>query len=222
MNSLLQLMRVGKNAVVPKGKVFRRLPVGPASGCVMKIDFNHAFRLYLGLYERELWSHFKSLVRSGYNSFDVGGQGGYYALLLGKLSGGRVMSFECEKEAADEMRATFARNSYQITTVETFVSDHDNDGTMTLDKVAARTFVPDFIKMDIEGAENKALIGAREILANRKPSLIIEVHGQDVEEECKQILASHGYVPEVVEQQSFFKEVRPLSHNRWLICRGRA
>lgn len=222
-NPVLSLLRAGKNAVALKGKEFRRLPFGPAAGCVMKVDFHHCFQMYLGIYERELWRHFKRLVRPGYNSFDVGGQGGYYALLLGKISGGQVVSFECDKAAAEEMRDTFARNRYRIDTVEAFVGDSTAaPGTTTLDAAAAQTFVPDFIKMDIEGAENQALLGARGILADRKPSLIIEVHGRDVEDECRKILQSHGYAPETVDQRPFLKEVRPLAHNRWLVCAGRA
>jgi hypothetical protein len=222
INPLLSLLRAGKNAVVPKGKDFRRLPFGPAAGCVMKVDFHHGFQMYLGIYERELWRHFKRLVRPGYNSFDVGGQGGYYALLLAKMSSGQVVSFECDKGAADEMRDTFARNSYRIATIEAFVGDTVADpGTTTLDAVAAQTFVPDFIKMDIEGAEHQALLGASAILSGRKPSLIIEVHGRDIEDECRKILVSYGYTPEVVDQRQFLKEVRPLAHNRWLVCPGR-
>lgn len=187
----------------------------------MKLDLSSGFQTYVGMYERELWRHFQKLVHSGYNSFDVGGKGGYYALLLGKMSGGRVISFECEKDAAEEMRETFGRNGYQIQTIEAFVSDDDGAGRTTLDTVAAQTFVPDFIKMDIEGGETKALLGARAILEKRKPSLIIEVHGREIEEECIKILVSHGYAPEVVDQRAFFKELRPLEHNRWLVCAGR-
>jgi hypothetical protein len=221
MNSLTTLVRFGKNLVLPKGVKFRTLPLGLAAGCVMRLDLHTGFRVYVGLYERELAPHFRSLVRAGYNSFDVGGKGGYYALLLGKLSRGKVISFECEKAAAEEMRQTFARNPYPIQTVEGFVGDASGGENVTLDEVAARTFVPDFIKMDIEGAETKALRGAQAILAGRKPSLIIEVHGREIEDECLELLKGHGYSPVVVDQGSLLQEDRPLEHNRWLVCAGR-
>jgi hypothetical protein len=221
MSALGSLAHIGKNALVPKGADFRKVLFGPAAGCVMHLDLQNNFTVYVGLYERELRPHFRSLVRRGYNCFDVGGKGGYYALLLAKQSRGKIVSFECEKIAAEEMRRTFAKNPYAIETVEGFVGDQNQGENVTLDAVAARTFVPDFIKMDIEGAEAKALVGARAILAGRKPSLIIEVHGREIEDECLSTLRSHGYQPKVVTQRSILKETRPLGHNRWLVCEGR-
>jgi len=38
--------------------------------------------------------------------------------------------------------------------------------------------VPDFIKIDVEGSEGKAMAGARRILAERRPVLLLEIHGE--------------------------------------------
>ncbi len=37
--------------------------------------------------------------------------------------------------------------------------------------------LPDFIKIDVEGAEGKAVAGARRLLSERRPPLLLEVHG---------------------------------------------
>jgi hypothetical protein len=187
----------------------------------MPIDFHHHTLLYLGLYEIELSGFFQSAIKTGSHSFDVGGSGGYDALLMAKLSGGPVISFECDPSSASAMRETFARNHFTIEVVEAFVSDTDVDRCKTLDLVASETFIPDLIKIDVEGAEDAVLRGARRILAERKPHLVIEVHSVDKDVACLQILRSHGYEPRIVNQRRWLKEHRPLAHNRWPVCRGR-
>src|SRR5687768_12485497 len=77
----------------PTGRI-RRLPLGIARGLNYRIDFEHHKRLYLGLYEIELNSYLKQLCKKGFNCFDVGGAWGYDALVLARLSRGRVISFE--------------------------------------------------------------------------------------------------------------------------------
>jgi FkbM family methyltransferase len=37
---------------------------------------------------------------------------------------------------------------------------------------------PDFVKVDIEGSEGKAIAGARRLLAEHRPSLLLEIHGE--------------------------------------------
>lgn len=80
------------------------------------------------------------------------------------------------------------------------------------------TFVPDFIKG--AGGERRCAAHAR-FLAERKPSLIVEVHARDIEDECIDLLNGHGYAPLVVDQTISRTEDRPLEHNRWLVCNGR-
>ncbi len=216
------VVRAFSRRLLPGGKQYRRLPFGPAMGCEMKLNFHYDLRLYLGLYEKETQKWFRRLVKKGYRSFDVGGAGGYDALLISKLSGGgEVVSFECEPPAVEEMRETFRRNPYPITAVEAFVSDLNEDGHLSLDAAAERFFVPDFLKIDIEGAEDRALTGASAIIAARKPSMIVEVHGEETEDRCRSILRGYGYEPIVVDRRKILGEKRPMDHNRWLICPGR-
>jgi hypothetical protein len=218
----VDVVRACSRNLLPGGKQFRKLPFGPAAGCTMKINYHYDLRLFLGLYEQETQKWFHRLVKKGYRSFDVGGAGGYDALLISKLSdGGEVVSFECEPQAVADMHETFGRNPYPITAVEAFVSDRNEDGQLSLDAAAAKFFVPDFLKIDIEGAEDQALTGAAGILAERKPSMIVEVHGKEKEDQTRAILAGYGYEPLVVDRRKAFGEKRPMDHNRWLICRGR-
>jgi FkbM family methyltransferase len=47
---------------------------------------------------------------------------------------------------------------------------------------------PDFIKIDVEGAEEFVLKGARGILEKKKPLLMIEVHSPEIGKRCLEIL----------------------------------
>lgn len=216
---LQALLRGAKNAIAPKGATYRRIAFGPAAGCTMLIDFQKDASLWAGLYEIEVEPHLRALLRPAMNCFDVGGAGGYDALIMAKRTSGRVLSFECSPREAQTMRATFARNPYPIAVVEAFVGH--GDGQLTLDAAAAAYFTPEFIKIDIEGAEADALRGAERILSGCKPSLLVETHGKDTEEQCLEILARHAYSVEIVNQRSWLKERRPLPHNRWLVARPR-
>ena len=52
---------------------------------------------------------------------------------------------------------------------------------------------PNFMKMDIEGAEGEALKGARNMLVTCRPAILLSVHGQAVREECEAFLKDLGY-----------------------------
>ena len=52
---------------------------------------------------------------------------------------------------------------------------------------------PHFMKMDIEGAEGEALKGARNMLVTCRPTILLSVHGQAVQEECEAFLKDIGY-----------------------------
>ena len=53
---------------------------------------------------------------------------------------------------------------------------------------------PDFIKLDVEGSEGKAVAGARRLLKEKRPLLLIEIHGEPGREVWPQ-LQELGYVP---------------------------
>ena len=67
---------------------------------------------------------------------------------------------------------------------------------------------PDFIKLDVEGAEGKAVSGARRLLAERRPGLLLEIHGapgREVWEILRELNytstnIANGRVPETAEE----------------------
>lgn len=206
--------------LLPKGPKTRRIPVGLASGISMGINFQGGqIRLFAGLYEVELAPYFRRLCTAGIRAFDVGGNVGYDALLIAKLTRGPVLSIECERELCHTIRTNAAENPALtgLIAVEQGFVGH-GPGEVTLDELAERYFIPQFIKMDIEGAESRALEGANTLLSNHQPAMLIEVHGQDIEDLCIDQLRTHHYHITTVNQRRWLPEYRPINHNRWLIA----
>jgi FkbM family methyltransferase len=63
---------------------------------------------------------------------------------------------------------------------------------VTLDSLEIAS--PHFIKIDAEGSEAFIVSGGKQLLANSKPRLLIEMHGVDLALQCAQLLASVDYV----------------------------
>jgi hypothetical protein len=61
----------------------------------------------------------------------------------------------------------------------------------TLDLLTDRYGVPDFVKIDVEGAEVLVLAGARHLLAVHHPRLIVEVHHADNGPLIRDLLAGY-------------------------------
>jgi hypothetical protein len=192
----------------------------------MHIDFDHQTRLYLGLYELELSAHLRRLCRPGHRGYDVGAQVGYDALVMAKLSGAPVASFEREAVACAALRANLALNpgvGSLVTAVQATVGERtDGDGHLALDDFARGPggFVPDVVKIDVEGAEAAVLRGALEILSKRRPHLVVETHSAELERACGDLLVGLGYRPVVVPQRRRAPDLRPAGHNRWLVAAG--
>lgn len=218
-----------------KGAVKRRLPAGTRErtitfgvgrGIRLGLDLRGGdIQMLLGLYEVELSSHLRRVCVPGARSFDLGGSIGYDALVLARLTKGPVVSVECDATAAAAMRANVARNPSlgPIVVVEAAVASTSGAGTVTIDELAAAHFVPDVIKMDIEGAEADALRGGSSLLSTRGPAIVLEVHGERAEWECLELLRAAGYAPPtVIDPRRWLREHRPLAHNRWLVFASRS
>jgi FkbM family methyltransferase len=66
--------------------------------------------------------------------------------------------------------------------------------TLSLDEaVEALALSPDVIKIDVEGAELRVLEGARNILAEVRPALLLSVHSDQLREDCLRFLEGFGY-----------------------------
>jgi hypothetical protein len=187
----------------------------------MQIDFAAETRLYLGIYEFELDRHLRRILRPGVTAFDVGAQHGYDSLAMAHRTRSRVAAFECDEICLERMRQSLALNPALTTLVQLLHAEVGaGRNQLALDEWAygGNGFVPDFVKVDVEGGEVSALRSAERILTERHPWLIVETHSQELEREAGEFLTTRGYRPVIVSQRKRFPDVRPIAHNRWLVA----
>jgi FkbM family methyltransferase len=165
-------------------------------------------------YEIDLQRVLAEHLKPGMTFYDVGSHGGFFALLGAKFVGsaGNVVCFEahpatakcCERElqinnitnvalinaAVSNAPGTVTFYEGPIPSMASLVLAQGNAisiPAITLDQVIESHPAPHVIKMDIEGAEARALKGARKLLTEARPILIAEIHGAEGEEYCREI-----------------------------------
>jgi hypothetical protein len=213
---MAEFIRMMVRACLPKDARPRKLPFGLAKGRVATIDFNLDAAFYFGRHEPDLFAHYRRLLKLGMNCFDIGMYRGWDALNLSHLTGGKTISFDGNPQCIEMTREFLAPSGADVTLVNAYLSD-GTDGTLSLNQAATKYGMPHFVKMDVEGAEASILNGANDILTKRIP-LIIETHGESVENACVQTLRRFGYSITVATRSTLFSEARSLEHNRWLVC----
>lgn len=102
--------------------------------------------------------------------FDIGGAEGIFALEI--LDNAKeIHIFECDDEWVNALYKTFEPYQGKICIVKKFVSDSTDEksNTISLDDYSNEiNILPDFVKMDIEGAEIDAIRGAKKILEEKR------------------------------------------------------
>jgi FkbM family methyltransferase len=181
---------------------------------------SHLHGCWLGSYEWELQKRLAGQIESGSVFFDVGANVGFYSLLGSLRVGaeGRVYAFEPLPSNAAFLRKHLAMNRIRnVEIFETAISDQSGTAsfssestramgklsaagtvtvtTSTLDDLIAEGKIvpPSCIKMDIEGAEFRALSGARRCFELYRPKLFLATHGKLVHDQCCQLLSSWDY-----------------------------
>jgi hypothetical protein len=139
----------------------------------------------------------------------------------------RVIGYEPDPIARARLHANLALNpqlAAQIEVSPEAVGRHSGPGTVTLDgDLARRGLLAEvgLLKIDVEGPELEVLAGARGLLAERRPHVIVETHSAALEDGCAQLLCDAGYRPRILTQRRRLPENRAAVHNRWLIATGR-
>lgn len=195
--------------------LFNFVPLGKQSG-------SRGIYIYRENYEL-LLKNCHTLIKKDDIVLDVGANQGIFTLAFSKLTGpnGKVLSIEPFDKMVKLIKSNILINSLaNIKILTTVVSD--KEGYESLDfgggivsasivrnfsknsKIAIKATTIDtitkdfnkinFIKLDIEGAELKALNGAKQTLHNDKPILSIEVDSNSFDE-INEFLKPFGYEP---------------------------
>jgi FkbM family methyltransferase len=176
-------------------------------------------RCWLGFYERDKQNLIAKTVKPNSVFYDVGANVGIYSLLASTLvQQGKVFAFEPLPRNLQFIREHLRLNKIRnVEVLPTAVSDENGTAhfeveetgymghltsgsgisvqTATLDSLVqeGRIPPPNYIKMDVEGAETMALRGATEIFRQYRPILFLATHGHDVHAECLRFLESVDY-----------------------------
>lgn len=111
----------------------------------------------------------------------------------------KIVLFECDNNWVEALKATFSPYSSKVTIVNKYVSNVDSESTITLDSFSKNhNIIPNFIKMDIEGFEEKAIEGTKDILNNSAETVcaICTYHTPTAEKNIIEKMDSLGYRPE--------------------------
>ena len=211
-----------KRAVGLSGRKRVQVLAGPARGVTMTINFAGETPLYLGMFEWELHGFYRTALHGARLVFDIGGYVGYDALMFAANSPGRVITFEPNAPQAALLAENVAQNPGLAPRIEVSplaIAGADGEGATTLDSLAARVGVPDFVKLDIDGGEAEALRGGLQTLASNRPHLVVETHSLELERECGALLVECGYRPIIKHNRRVWREHRAgAAHNRWLLA----
>lgn len=105
----------------------------------------------------------------------------------------KVYLIECDKEWMEALHHTFAPYQDKVVFCEKFLSNTDSEQSITLDTLVTEPV--DFVKMDIEGEEIRALEGGRKLFSESEgiKCAVCSYHRHGDEQKIKQILREMGF-----------------------------
>ena len=132
-------------------------------------------------------------AREGDVLLDVGSAEGIWAL-EGVERASSVILFEVEPAWAAALERTFAPWRDKVKIINKFASDVDDGHSVSLDTVVRELSGPLLLKIDVEGAEERVLEGAREALARLDTRAVICTYHRG---------GDHGKLSDVMRTQGY-------------------
>lgn len=128
-------------------------------------------------------------------------EGGFALQYIEKAK--KVYLIESEPEWVEALKLTFQPYKDKVVFCDRFLTRYNSRNTITLDTLINEPI--DFLKMDIEGAEIDALLGAKGVLENSNARCAIcSYHKQNDEENIRFVLEAMGYQTTVSDGYMLF------------------
>lgn len=198
-----------------------RILSGPLAGRWVVLPTLDRPAFALGTYEPAVVRAIQRSVAPDTVCYDVGANAGYLSLLLALVSLERVYAFEADPHNLEALRRTVALNGANVEVVAAAVTDCpgpvrfacvpyslvsqlDRPGltgarVLEVPGVSVDAFVferggapPGFIKVDVEGAEDRVLAGAARTLRQFRPTCVVECR-REVWAEVRRLSEELGY-----------------------------
>lgn len=215
--------------LVPDRPRWLRATGGPVYNIRFLAHLRSETEFYQGRHEPMVAGLLHYYLRPGDIFFDVAHIGYFAlwaGRLVGPT--GMVVAFEPDPRNVGRLRAAVERNGLDtiVRVVEAAVGESRRDGALILRpsksmsqlargivRSFGRTAVhvnvttlddwahlkPSFVKIDVEGAEERVLAGAESLLAARRCVWVVEAHGRSELEGCVQRFRRHGYAVQVAQ-----------------------
>jgi FkbM family methyltransferase len=173
---------------------------------------------WLGTYELAKQNVLLRFAAAGMTVFDLGAQAGFYTLLFSSVVGpqGKVFAFEpCPLESQNLLRHIQLNRLSNVTVLTVALAAQNGFGRFSIDTGQTQNSLcaeakspllvptisldqldlppPDLIKLDIEGGESDALLGAQRILAENRPVIFLALHGAEHRSRCFTLLRKYDY-----------------------------
>src|ERR1035441_806738 len=220
----MRLVSDVKALIVSPERKPRRILAGPFRDIVMGLSLRSQTQIYLGLFENETHSWLTRLSKGIATAIDIGVAYGEHTIyFLTKTKATKVFAFEPDVGCIPFLHANLELNgvgdSDRLKISTKFVGASDTEQEIRLDSLAEFVHAPCLVKMDVDGAEEQILKGAKTF--NNLPGVrwLIETHSKELEVACEGILTAAGFQTKIIPNawwRVVVPELRPGPHNRWL------
>jgi FkbM family methyltransferase len=184
------------------------------------IDELTSQQILLGTYEPYMQDAFAKFIRKGDVVYDVGAFAGYHSLLCGLLVGstGRVFAFEPHPLNGVSIQRQLSLNPAVNVTLMRFALS-DRNASVCFDTHAGRSQThvsstgdlfaeaksidhlvesgvlapPNLIKIDVEGHEERVLLGGMKTIASNRPIVLCDHNDSSTFETARDLLTPLGY-----------------------------